>query len=156
MAETEKKPEPQREVRKARSSKMYGDGPRIEDKDVKAPVKKGGAPEPAGTTSKGLTIRTRPDAQVVAPYDGQVVFAGLFRGYGQILIIEHSEGYHTLLSGLSRIDAVPGQWILAGEPVGVMGSREGSAPELYVELRRNGRPINPLPWLALHNGKVSG
>jgi septal ring factor EnvC (AmiA/AmiB activator) len=119
-------------------------------------VKQYGASEEPGVTAKGITIRTRPDAEVVAPYDGQVVFAGPFRGYGQILIIEHSEGYHTLLSGLSRIDAVPGQWVLAGEPVGTMGPREGGGPELYVELRRNGRPINPLPWLALHNGKVSG
>lgn len=110
-----------------------------------------------GAASKGLTIRTRAGAEVVAPYDGQVVFAGPFRGYGPILIIEHTEGYHTLLAGFSRIDAAPGQWVLGGEPVGVMGDqRDGDGPELYVELRRNGRPINPLPWLALHNGKVSG
>lgn len=119
-------------------------------------LKQFGSNEEAGTTSRGLTIRTRPDAQVVAPYDGQVVFAGPFRGYGQILIIEHSEGYHTVLSGLSRIDVAAGQWVLAGEPVGIMGRHEGGAPELYVELRRNGRPINPMPWLALHNGKVNG
>ncbi|HVH83031.1 MAG TPA: peptidoglycan DD-metalloendopeptidase family protein, partial [Steroidobacteraceae bacterium] len=110
-----------------------------------------------GAASKGVTIRARPGAEVVAPYDGQVVFAGPFRGYGPILIIEHTEGYHTLLAGLSRIDAAPGQWVLAGEPVGVMGEqRDGDGPALYVELRRNGRPIDPLPWLALHSGKVSG
>ncbi|MFI4988432.1 MAG: murein hydrolase activator EnvC family protein [Alphaproteobacteria bacterium] len=109
-----------------------------------------------GASSKGITIRTHPDAQVVAPYDGQVAYAGAFRGYGQILIIEHSEGYHTLLAGLSRVDAVAGQWLLAGEPIGVMGPSESGDPELYVELRRNGRPINPLPWLAFHKGKVSG
>lgn len=119
-------------------------------------VKDFGANDGFGAPSKGISIRTRPDAQVVAPYDGQVAFAGPFRGYGQILIIEHSEGYHTLLAGLTRIDAVAGQWVLAGEPVGAMGRRESDDPELYVELRRNGRPINPLPWLALHNGKVSG
>jgi len=86
-----------------------------------------------------------------------VVFAGEFRGYGEILIIQHSEGYHTLLSGLSRIDAVTGQLVLAGEPVGAMGQSEGgNGPELYVELRRNGRPIDPLPWLASQTGKVSG
>jgi murein hydrolase activator len=119
-------------------------------------VREFGVADSAGSPTKGLTIRTRDNAQVVAPYDGQVVFAGPFRGYGQILIIEHSEGYHTLLSGLSRIDAVAGQWVLAGEPIGVMGPGAGGAPELYVELRRNGRPINPLPWLAFHNGKVSG
>ena len=109
-----------------------------------------------GTTSKGLTIQTRQGAEIVAPYDGRVVYAGPFRGYGQILIIEHSEGYHSLLAGLSRIDAAAGQWVLAGEPVGAMGQQETGEPELYLELRRNGRPINPLPWLALHKGKVSG
>jgi len=119
-------------------------------------IRQFGDPGDFGANSEGITIRTRPDAQVVAPYDGRVVFSGPFRGYGQILIIEHSEGYHTLLAGLSRVDAVAGQWVLAGEPVGVMGQRAGGAPELYVELRRNGRPINPLPWLAFHNGKVSG
>jgi len=119
-------------------------------------VREFGSADAAGVPAKGLTIRTRPGAQVVAPYDGQIVFAGPFRGYGQILIIEHSEGYHTLLSGLARIDVVAGQWVLAGEPVGVMGPGVSGTPELYVELRRNDRPINPLPWLAFHNGKVSG
>ncbi|HYB11169.1 MAG TPA: peptidoglycan DD-metalloendopeptidase family protein [Alphaproteobacteria bacterium] len=119
-------------------------------------VKEFGVNEEFGNISKGITLRTRPGAQVVASFDGQVAFAGPFRGYGQILIIEHSEGYHTLLSGLSRIDVAAGQWVLAGEPVGIMGSGESGGPELYVELRRNGRPIDPLPWLALHNGKVSG
>ncbi len=122
-----------------------------------AVVKSFGETEQYGATAKGITIRTRPAAEVVALYDGKVVFAGEFRGYGQILIIEHSEGYHSLLSGLSRIDAAAGQWVLAGEPVGVMGqSEDGNGPELYVELRRNGRPIDPLPWLASQTGKVSG
>ena len=100
-----------------------------------------------GTPAQGITIQTRAEAQVVAPYDGQVVFAGQFRGYGQILIIEHNEGYHTLLAGLSRIDCVVGQWLMAGEPVGRMGRPVDGNPELYIELRRNGQPINPLPWL---------
>jgi septal ring factor EnvC (AmiA/AmiB activator) len=120
-------------------------------------VKSFGAREAYGVTAKGITIKTRAGAEVVAPYDGKVVFAGEFRGYGRILIIEHSEGYHSLLSGLSRIDAVAGQKVLAGEPVGVMGqSDDGNGPELYVELRRNGRPIDPSPWLASQTGKVSG
>ena len=109
-----------------------------------------------GATSKGITIRTGEDAEIVAPYDGKVVYAGPFRGYGQILIIEHSEGYHSLLAGLSRVDAAAGQWVLAGEPVGAMGEPATGDPELYMELRQNGRPINPLPWLALHKGKVNG
>jgi len=112
----------------------------------------------AGGTSnaKGIVIATRPEAQVVAPYDGQVVYAGPFKGYGRILIIEHGSRYHTLLAGLERIDAIVGQWVLAGEPVGVMGNAPTRTPELYVELRRTGRPINPLPWLAQIDDKVRG
>jgi len=109
-----------------------------------------------GMTRKGIVIRTRPSAQVVAPHDGRVMFAGPFRGYGRLLIIEHGEGYHSLLAGLGHIDARLGQSVLAGEPVGLMGSASGNAPELYVEFRRKGQPINPLPWLAAQKGKVSG
>ena len=109
-----------------------------------------------GMTRKGITIRTRPDAQVIAPFDGRVVFAGPFRGYGQLLIIEHGEGYHSLVAGMARIDGIIGQWVLAGEPVGVMEGREGGKPALYLELRRKGRPINPLPWLAAGKRKGNG
>ena len=106
--------------------------------------------------AKGISIRARGGAQVVAPYDGQVVYAGPFRRYGQILIIEHGGRYHTLLAGLDRIHAVVGQWLLAGEPVGVLGSPQSGHPELYFELRRAGQPINPLPWLATTGDKVRG
>ncbi|MBT3358569.1 MAG: peptidoglycan DD-metalloendopeptidase family protein [Rhodospirillales bacterium] len=109
-----------------------------------------------GMTQKGISIKTRDGARVVAPYDGLVVFAGQFRGYGQILILEHGEGYHTLLAGLTRIDTVLGQWLASGEPVGLMEKGDRDAPVLYVELRRNGQPINPLPWLASQKDKVSG
>lgn len=102
-----------------------------------------------GQTSKGVLISTRPYAQIVAPFDGQVMFRGPFRGYGEILILEHAGGYHTLLAGLGRTDAIVGQWLLAGEPVGIMGATGGGNPELYLELRRDGQPINPLPWLAI-------
>lgn len=115
-------------------------------------VREAGAP----SSAKGIVIATRADAQVVAPYDGQIAYAGPFKGYGRILIIEHGGRYHTLLAGLQRIDAIVGQWVLAGEPVGVMGSAPTQNPELYVELRRTGRPINPLPWLAQIGDKVRG
>lgn len=104
--------------------------------------------------AKGIVITTRTAAQVVSPFDGVVAFAGPFRGYGQLLILEHSEGYHTLLAGMSRLDGAVGQRVLAGEPVGVM-SPEGD-PSLYVELRRDGQPINPLPWLATRTNEKSG
>jgi len=105
--------------------------------------------------AKGLTIRTRPGAQVVAPFDGQIMFAGPFKGYGQILIIDHGGGYHSLLAGIDQIEASVGQRVVAGEPVGVMKSGEANA-SLYLELRRQGQPINPLPWLVARDGKVSG
>ena len=108
----------------------------------------------ASPLSKGIVIETLPRAQVIAPFDGHVVFQGPFRGYGAILIIEHSGGYHTLLSGLGRIDVAVGQWLIAGEPVGVMSS--SGRPELYVELRRASQPIDPLPWLQISGDKVKG
>lgn len=108
-----------------------------------------------GVTSKGLTFETRPGAQVVAPFDGRVLFAGPFKGYGQILIIEHGDGYHSLLAGLDRVEGTVGQWVVAGEPVGTMPTGE-QKPRLYLELRHDGQPINPLPWLATRDEKVSG
>lgn len=126
--------------------------------------------ENGGLHEKGLTIATLAGAQVIAPHDGRVAFAGPFRGYGRLLIITHGEGYHTLLAGMEQIYASVGQWVLAGEPVGLMtednegGSKNatqsaniitGDAPKLYVELRKGGEPIDPLPWLAAGLGKVS-
>ena len=110
-----------------------------------------GTAEDAGLRAKGITINARAGAQVVAPYDGIVAFAGPFRGYGQLLIIEHSEGYHSLLAGMGRIDIAVGQRVLAGEPIGLMN--ESASSSLYVELRRDGQPINPLPWLADRTGQ---
>ena len=109
-----------------------------------------------GATSKGISIRSRAGAQVVAPFDGKIAYAGPFRGYGLILIIDHGERYHTILAGFDRIDAVVGQWVLAGEPVAQMGDPAGRNPELYLELRRTGQAINPLPWLATNDDKVRG
>ena len=115
-----------------------------------------GQPLETGLARKGIEIETRALAQVVAPYEGRIVYAEKFRGYGQLLIIEHGEGYHTLLAGLDRLDGSVGQWVVAGEPVGVMGRPESGHSILYVELRRHGQPINPLPWLAAREAKVSG
>lgn len=114
-----------------------------------------GETQPGGMTSKGLIFETRPGAQVVAPFDGRVVYAGPFKGYGRILIIDHGGGYYSVLAGLDRIEQGVGQWLVAGEPVGVM-PQSGSRPRLYLELRDNGQSINPLPWLAIHDEKVNG
>jgi septal ring factor EnvC (AmiA/AmiB activator) len=95
---------------------------------------------------KGMVIATRAGAQVVTPFDGQIVFEGPFRSYGQILIIEHRGGYHTVLAGLARVGVVVGQWLKAGEPVGAMIETTQGRPQLYVELRRSGQPFDPAPW----------
>lgn len=114
-----------------------------------------GGSDSAGESSKGITLETRSGAQVVAPFDGRVVFAGPFKGYGRILIIGHGDGYHSLVAGLDKIDSSVGQWLVAGEPIGTMPAGEAK-PRLYLELRHDGQPINPLPWLATRDAKVNG
>ena len=111
-----------------------------------------------GGQSKGIVIETRQGAQVTSPCDGWIVYAGEFRSYGQLLIINAGGGYHVLLAGLSQIDVQPGQFVLAAEPVGTMsgcsaqaappshGRQRQSPPVLYVEFRKDGQPIDPDPW----------
>lgn len=107
-----------------------------------------------GQTSKGIVIRPRAGAQIVAPFDGRVVYAGSFQSLGNILIIEHTGGYHTVLAGFSRVDSIAGQWLLAGEPVGIAAQNftevagSENRPGVYIELRRDGQPVNPLKWLS--------
>jgi septal ring factor EnvC (AmiA/AmiB activator) len=132
----------------------------------------------AGPRARGVTWKTRADASVVALWDGRIAFAGPFRRFGQILIIDHGEGYHTLIAGLGRIEAQVGQWVLAGEPLGrtvdeadwpqgaskdtksggqaARAKDRSSGSKLYVELRLDGEPINPLPWLAAQTNRTQG
>lgn len=99
-----------------------------------------------GVTSKGIVYKTRPNAQVIAPYDGTVIFSGPFKGYGNIIIVEHGDGYLSLLAGLGNIDCEVGQMLLTGEPVGTMPDE--TSAKLYVEIRKDRQPINPAPWIA--------
>jgi len=129
-------------------------------------LKEFGAPDGSGGLEKGLSIATRADAQVTAPADGWVVYAGPFRSYGQLLILNVGGGYHVLLAGMDRISVDLGQFVLAGEPVAVMGTAShiasilatGSAqPVLYIEFRKDGTPVDPGPWWASGEGeKVRG
>ena len=115
---------------------------------------------------KGLSIAARAAAQITAPCDGWVVYAGPFRSYGQLLILNAGGGYHVLLAGMDRISVDLGQFVLTGEPVAIMGSgSQASAPVttgakqpvLYVEFRKDGAPIDPSPWWATNEGeKVRG
>ena len=109
-----------------------------------------------GQRRKGLAIETQPGAQVVSPFNGQIVFSGPFRRYGHLLIIEHGEGYHSLLAGMALVEGTVGQWLLAGEPVGSMARSQSGKPSIYMELRRNGQPVDPNLWLATKEGKTNG
>jgi septal ring factor EnvC (AmiA/AmiB activator) len=103
-----------------------------------------------------MAIATRAGARVTAPADGWVVYAGEFRSYGQLLILDAGDGYHILLAGLDKIDVEHRQFVLAGEPVGTMGSQRLasaavpdvtlSQPVLYIEFRKDGTSIDPGPW----------
>lgn len=103
-------------------------------------------------SSKGIVIETRQGAQVTSPCDGWVVYAGQFRNYGQVLIINAGGGYHVFMTGLSNVDVQVGQFVLAAEPVGTMpvhpqAKVQDNAPVLYVEFRnKEGQSIDPGPW----------
>jgi septal ring factor EnvC (AmiA/AmiB activator) len=125
-----------------------------------------GAPDGVGGVEKGISIATRAGAQVTSPADGWVVYAGPFRSYGQLLILDAGGGYHILLAGMERISVDLGQFVLTGEPVAVMGNGShiaailatgSSQPVLYIEFRKGGTPVNPGPWWAAGEGeKVRG
>jgi septal ring factor EnvC (AmiA/AmiB activator) len=125
-----------------------------------------GDPDGLGGRTEGMTVLTRAGAQVNAPSDGWVVYAGPFRSYGQLLIINAGGGYHVLLAGMERIDVQLGQFVLAGEPVAVMASQRlasagavaigATQPVLYIEFRKDGASIDPAPWWAASNDEKVG
>jgi len=129
-------------------------------------IREFGASDGLGGTEKGLSITSRQGAQVTAPCDGWVVYAGPFRSYGQLLILNAGGGYHVLLAGMERISVDLGQFVLTGEPVAVMGGGPQSAaaiatgssqPVLYIEFRKDGSPVDPGPWWATSGSeKVRG
>jgi septal ring factor EnvC (AmiA/AmiB activator) len=103
----------------------------------------------------GITFMTRDNAQVIAPIDGRVLFAGPYHKSGQVLILEITTGYDLVLAGLGRVTVRPNDEVLAGEPVGVMPAQSGAPKErLYFELRHDGHGLDPRPWLALETRKA--
>jgi septal ring factor EnvC (AmiA/AmiB activator) len=103
-----------------------------------------------GASSEGVSFESLPGAIVTAPMGGVVRFADAFKNYGKLVIIEHKNGYHSLLGGLGRIDASVGQPVKPGEPIGILpkASSRGGKPALYYELRQKGNPVNPAIVLA--------
>jgi murein hydrolase activator len=129
-------------------------------------IREFGGSDGVGGTQKGLSIAARAGGEITAPCDGWVVYAGPFRSYGQLLILNAGGGYHVLLAGMERISVDLGQFVLTGEPVAVMGGGPQASstgmtgpkqPVLYVEFRKDGAPIDPSPWWATNEGeKVRG
>ncbi len=99
-----------------------------------------GEKTPLGLKSDGWRIPTRGDALVMAPADGVVKFADSFRGFGKVIIMSHKNGYNTVMTNMGSIDAMVGQEILAGEPIGRMNENK---PEMYLEVRRGNKSIDP-------------
>ncbi len=129
-------------------------------------IREFGGSDGTGGTQKGQSIAAHAGAQITSPCDGWVVYAGPFRSYGQLLILNAGGGYHVLLAGMERISVDLGQFVLTGEPVAVMGggsqvsaaaATRSKQPVLYVEFRKDGTPIDPSPWWATNEGeKVRG
>lgn len=119
-----------------------------------------------GGIAEGTTLETRAGAQVVAPADGWVIYKGPYLNYGQIVILNPGDGYTIVLAGLDTVSVDLGQFVLMGEPLGVMGSRTightttastgVSRPTLYIEFRNNDKPIDPTGWWAPQSKTQSG
>ena len=118
-----------------------------------------------GHDSQGMTLATNAGALVTAPSDGWIVFAGTFRSYGRMIILNAGEGYHLVLSGMDKVNVREGQFVVAGEPLAVMGEKrvasvnaltlETDKPTLYIEFRKNGKPVDSQPWWsAKYSGKA--
>jgi len=109
-----------------------------------------------GHEAMGMTVATNPETVVTAPADGLVVFAGAFRSYGQMIILDVGDGYHLVLSGMDTINTRQGKFVFSGEPLAVMGAKrvasatalalETDRPTLYIEFRKDGRPVDSRPW----------
>jgi len=121
-----------------------------------------GEADETGVKRLGDIVTTQSGAIVTAPADGTVIYAGPFRSYGQLLILNAGGSYHIVLAGMGRISVALGQTVLAGEPIGAMGEARlasagagsaSAAPQLYIELRKDGKPVDPAPWWA---GRFSG
>lgn len=107
-----------------------------------------GARDGGGAAAQGATVRTSGGAQVVSPAAGEVAYAGAFRSYRNVLILNLDGGYALVLTGIEALNVRVGETVRAGQTVGQMSAAASSAPELYVEVRRGGQPVDPGRWLS--------
>ena len=120
-----------------------------------------GQDDGAGDKTRGISLETRENGRVISPADAWVVYAGPFRSYGQLLIMNAGQGYHVVIAGMEQINVQPGQFVLVGEPIGIMGAQRIAStglvdvnttkPILYVEFRKDGNSIDPTPWWSVNN-----
>jgi septal ring factor EnvC (AmiA/AmiB activator) len=135
-------------------AKPTGSGQGVSRKMLSTPIagriiRAWGAPTEAGP-AMGISYQAGPGARVAAPCSGRVLFAAPFRSYGNLLILDCGGGYAAVLAGFDQLDVRPGQLASRGAQVGTLparGSGRSPGPALYFELRRNGEPIDPGPWL---------
>ncbi|MDK1375842.1 MULTISPECIES: murein hydrolase activator EnvC [unclassified Sinorhizobium] len=109
-----------------------------------------------GHSLQGIMLETNAGALVTTPADGWIVYAGNFRSYGQMIILNPGDGYHIVLSGMENVSVRPGQFVVAGEPLATMGAKrvasaaalalETDRPTLYIEFRKDGKPVDSRPW----------
>lgn len=113
-------------------------------------------PDGTGHPARGMTVASGPNAVVTAPADGLVVFAGAFRSYGQMVILNAGDGYHVVMTGMNTVNVRQGKFVFAGEPIALMGEKrvasatalalETDRPTLYIEFRKDGSPVDSAPW----------
>ncbi len=102
-----------------------------------------------GSGEKGLTFSAQSQGQVLSPYAGRVEFAGPFKNYDQVVILSVGDGYYLLMTGLGKVYSQTGEVVSQGEAIGIMPYNNTGEDKLYLELRKDGKTLDPSPWLAL-------
>jgi septal ring factor EnvC (AmiA/AmiB activator) len=121
-------------------------------------IKHFGDDDGLGGILQGDTLQTSGGATITSPADAVVLYAGAFRSYGQLLILDAGNGYHVVMAGMTKLNVSQNQFVLAGEPIGVMNEQlvastapvamGNGTPMLYIEFRKDTKPVNPAPWWA--------
>ena len=99
----------------------------------------------SGMHTAGIKIQGIGGQKVKAIRDGRILYAGPFKGFGFLVIMEHADGHHSLYGGMEEADTTVGRYLSAGDVIGTLPEKD--TPKLYLEVRENGKPTNPKPWL---------